>query len=226
MKKRHLTVEQFRNLPVMEDFARSPGDVDTTPPEGFLYQTGYLTLRPGITSHFSLDYPNTEVLNSMSRLLTYNLFGDKTNKYQDNLLAAIMYSDVTKFIKVLNVLLSSIPYDDFKKSAEDNNCDLKPQEWLYRSNIFSFMRGTGINVIAEMHTNKGRADIVVSYKGKTWVIEIKVAYEGQNVETKAKEALQQIIDNNYAEPFPGAICIGLAIDDEKRMITEHKSNCE
>jgi hypothetical protein len=224
MKKRNLTVEQFRNLPVMEDFARSPGDVDTTPPEGFLYQTGYLTLRSGDYNDLYFDYPNTEVLNSMSRLLTYNLFGDDTNKYQNDLRKALMHGDVTKFIKVLNVLLSSIPYDDYKKAAEDNTCDLQPQEWMYRSSIFAFLRGANINVIAEMHTNKGRSDIVIFHKGKTWVIEIKVAYEGQKAETKAKEAMQQIIDNNYAEPFDDAICIGLAIDDEKRMITEYKNN--
>jgi hypothetical protein len=71
----------------------------------------------------------------------------------------------------------------------------------YRSTIFAFLRGANIKVIAEMHTNKGRSDIVISHKDKTWVIEIKVAYKDQKAETKAKEALQQIIDNNYAEPF-------------------------
>ena len=68
-----LTVAQFRNLPVPESFARSPGDVDTTPPEGFLYQSGYQTLRERKTGKFLLDYPNTEVLNSMSRLLIQNI---------------------------------------------------------------------------------------------------------------------------------------------------------
>ena len=73
MKNRHLTVEQFRRLPISRDFAQSPGDVDTAPPEGFLYQSGYLTLREGTTNDLSLDYPNTEVLNSMSKLLTQNI---------------------------------------------------------------------------------------------------------------------------------------------------------
>jgi hypothetical protein len=76
------------------------------------------------------------------------------------------------------------------------------------------------SILAEMHTNKGRSDLVISHKDKIWVIEIKVAYENQKADAKAKEAMQQIIDNNYAEPFPGAICLGLGIDDEKRMITE------
>jgi hypothetical protein len=70
LKNRHLTVEQFRNLPISRGFAKSPGDLDSAPPESFLYQGGYLTLRPGSSNELSLDYSNTEVLNSMSQLLT------------------------------------------------------------------------------------------------------------------------------------------------------------
>lgn len=74
MKNKKLTVKQFRNLTVLSDFIQSPGDMDSTPPEGFLYQVGYLTIRPGISNNtLTLDYPNTEVLNSMSNLLTQNI---------------------------------------------------------------------------------------------------------------------------------------------------------
>ena len=72
MKNRNLTVEQFRNFPVSSDFVRNPGDMDTTPPEGFLYQSGYLTLRPDINGDLLLDYPNTEVLSAMSEMVTQN----------------------------------------------------------------------------------------------------------------------------------------------------------
>jgi len=73
LKDRHLTVEQFRNMPVSQAFAQSPGEMETTEPHGFLLQSGYLTLRPGISDELSLDYPNTEVLNSMSELLARNI---------------------------------------------------------------------------------------------------------------------------------------------------------
>ncbi|MDR2472761.1 MAG: AAA family ATPase, partial [Tannerella sp.] len=45
LKERNLTLEQFRRFPVSSNFLRTPGDLDTTPPEGFLYQAGYLTVR-------------------------------------------------------------------------------------------------------------------------------------------------------------------------------------
>ena len=122
------------------------------------------------------------------------------------------------------MLLSGIPYDDFnaaaKKSVKVNKYLYSANEWLYRSTIYAFLRGCGFVVHAEMHTNLGRPDLVISHKQKTWVIEIKVAYEGQNPKTKAKEAMKQIIENNYAIPYPGAVCIGLGIDDTKRVIAE------
>ena len=227
LKHRNLTVEQFRNYPISRDFAKSPGDGDTTSPEGFLYQCGYLTLRPGISDDLSLDYPNTEVLNSMSKLLSENILTDNTyHSFRNELLRGLMSADGDQVVAVLNRLLASIPYDDFSAAARssiaENNYGIKPQEWLYRSTILAFLRGCGVVVIAEMHTNLGRADLVVSHKGKTWVIELKVAYDGESPDEKAKEALKQIIDKNYAKPYPGAVCLALAIDDSLRQIANHE----
>ena len=227
LKNRNLTVEQFRNFPISADFAASPGDVDTAPPEGFLYQGGYLTLRQGKSDEFSLDYPNTEVLNSMSMLLAQNILKDKDGDFtycRSDLLEALMSIDYNMVVVVFNRLLASIPYDDFSKAAErsvyKNRYQFPAREWLYRSTILAFLRGCGVVVVAEMHTNLGRSDLVVSHKGKTWVIELKVAYTGESPAQKAEEALRQIIDKNYAAPYPDAVCIGLAIDDSLRQITE------
>ena len=54
------------------------------------------------------------------------------------------------------------------------------------------------------------------------MIEIKVAYEGKSPAKKAEEALKQIEDNNYATPYVHPVCVGLAIDDAVRQITDYK----
>jgi hypothetical protein len=36
---------------------------------------------------------------------------------------------------------------------------------------------------------------------------------------KAEEAYRQIIEKNYAKPYPEALCFGLGIDDGVRQIT-------
>jgi hypothetical protein len=222
MKNRHLTVEQFRNFPISNDFARSPGDMDSTPPEGFLYQGGYLTLRKGTSNALSLDYPNTEVLNSMSNLLTQNIFAENYNFAQNKLLIALNNRDTEKLVEVLNELLAGIPFEDFSSAAKQSislACSkMTVHEWLYRSTILAFMRGCGVDVSPEVHTNMGRSDLVIAYKGVAYVIEIKVAYEGQNPETKEKQALQQIETKNYAKPYPDAVSVVLVIDYKTRQI--------
>jgi hypothetical protein len=129
-------------------------------------------------------------------------------------------------IAALNRLLASIPYDDYRQEAEDNIIynayTFSPKEWFYRATILTFFRGCDIPVIAEMHTNKGRADLVLNYKGQIWIIEIKVAYEGESPAAKAEEAFRQIFEKNYNKPYPNAICVGLAIDDNARQITNFK----
>ena len=226
LKNRHLTVEQFRNMPISIEYARSPGDVDTALPHAFLYQCGYLTLRPGITDELSLDYPNTEVLNSMSRLFSQNIVSENSYTYfQNDLHIALMEKDAESLVEVFNRLLSSIPYDDYIGAARQVVFSKIPaQEWLYRSCILSFVRGCRVVVTPEAHSNLGRADLVVAHKGVTWVIEIKVAYEGENPKKKAEEALRQIKDNNYAKPYSNVVSIGLAIDDSVRQITNWKTD--
>ena len=230
MRGRNLTVEQFHNFPVSRNFIENPGDMDTTPPQGFLYQSGYLSLRPGITDDLSLDYPNTEVLNAMSELVTENILRYKDESYsqcRSDLLAGLVDKNKENVIDAFNCLLASIPYDDFTSAAKQNisynKYDMKPQEWLYRAAIYGFLQGCGVVVASEMHTNRGRADLVVSHKGKVWVIELKVAHEGESAEAKAKEAFTQIIEQNYAKPYPEAFCIGLAIDNSLRQITHSKA---
>jgi len=227
LKNKDLTVEQFRNIPVTRDFIRNPGELDSAPPEGFLYQNGFLTLREGNTSDFNLDYPNKEVLNTMSRLLSRKFL---QAKYDDLTTLVCIHLDnvnIKGLIKDFNMLLASIPYDDYSNALEQKveiqGFTFPVQEWLYRSSILAFLRGCGLVVQAEMHTNRGRADLVLKHKGQIWIIELKVAYKGENAVAKAEEAYNQIFEKNYDKPYQNPICLGLAIDDEKREITEYKT---
>ncbi|MDR1632586.1 MAG: ATP-binding protein [Dysgonamonadaceae bacterium] len=229
LKGKNFTVEQFHNYPVSRDFVRNPGEMDSAPPEGFLYQGGFLSLREGITADYALDYPNKEVLNAMSRLVSGNLLSRNNGDYSDcytDTINALYTLDCNMLIEALNRLLASIPYDDYKQEAKKNIIynayTFSPKEWFYRATILTFFRGCGITAIVEMHTNKGRADLVLNYKGQVWIIEIKVAYEGESPAAKAEEACRQIVEKNYNKPYPDAICVGLAIDDSARQITEYR----
>ncbi|MDR0733364.1 MAG: ATP-binding protein [Dysgonamonadaceae bacterium] len=229
LKNKNLTVEQFHNFPVSREFVLDPAEMDLAPPEDFLYQCGFLTLREGITDDFALDYPNKEVLNAMSRLVSGNLLsrnGCDYSRYSIDTINSLYTLNCGMLIATLNRLLASIPYDDYRQEAEDNIIynayTFSPKEWFYRATILTFFRGCGIAAVAEMHTNKGRADLVLNYKGQIWIIEIKVAYEGESPAAKAEEASRQIVEKHYNKPYPNAICVGLAIDDSVRQITEYR----
>jgi len=225
MKDRNLTVEQFRGLQVSKNFTRNPGEIETATPQSFLYQSGYLTLRDGISDDFSLDYPNAEVLDSMSQLVYNNIMrsngDDNFMDLRTPLLDALVDGNSDLLIKTINQLLASIPYDDYGKAAQQaiELSGIPAQEWLYRSTILAFLRGCGVLVFGELHSNKGRADLLVSHKGKAWIIEIKVAYNDDSVD-KAKEAMAQINEKQYADQFVTAKKVGIAIDDKLRQIKE------
>ena len=227
LKTRNLTVEQFRNFPVSKDFLDEPGDMDSTPPEGFLYQGGYLTIREGQINDYALDYPNTEVLNAMSTLLSQTILSNNVNSFgnlQNHLLSAFIKNNPELLITTLNNLLSSIPYDDFASAGQMNimvnDYPFQAQEWLYRSTILAFMRGCGVVTVAEMHTNLGRADFVISHRGNTYVIELKVAYQPKDIPAKLAEAIEQMKTKNYLAPYPNATGLAIVIDDTKRQITD------
>jgi hypothetical protein len=137
------------------------------------------------------------------------------------LLDALVDGNSELLIKTMNQLLASIPYDDYAKASflAIELSGIPAQEWLYRSTILAFLRGCGVLVFGELHSNKGRADLLVSHKGKAWIIEIKVAYNDDSAE-KAKEAMTQINNKQYADQFKTAQKVGFAIDDKLRQIKE------
>jgi len=226
LKNRNLTIEQFRRTPVDKDFILNPpGEIEVVPPESFLYQSGYLSLRKDKEDNsLYLDYPNTEVLNSMSQLLAQNILSAQNKSVFDLsrlLHKALSDKNAEDVVEVFNTLLASIPHNDFdgaaKQDIKQKGYEMTAQEWLCRSCLFSFLRGCGVVVSAEVQSNKGRADLVVLHKKNYFVIEIKM------LPSTAKQALQQIIDNNYAKPYPNAAIFGMVIDGEKRQITEFES---
>ncbi|MDR3001400.1 MAG: ATP-binding protein [Fibromonadaceae bacterium] len=223
LKDRNLTVEQFKEISVSEDFIFSPPkEIEAAAPESFLYQSGYLSLRPGTKDDYNLDYPNTEVLNSMSQLLARNILSFKNESdlhYNRDLRSALYDKNIEELVDVFNRLLASIPHNDFDGAAKQNikhrGYKMTAQEWLCRSCLLAFLRGSGVVVSGEVQTNKGRADLVIESKnGNYFVLELKMLPD------TAKQALQQIIDNGYAKPYPNAVVLGLAIDGEKRQIVE------
>ncbi|MDR3013541.1 MAG: ATP-binding protein [Chitinispirillales bacterium] len=225
MKERRLTVEQFRGMFVSRDFVRDPGEIETTPAEGFLYQAGYLTLREKVDRDYLLDYPNTEVLNSMSRLVASNMIRSGGGEFMDfrtPLIKALSSQNSEALVEIFNRLLAGIPYDDYVNAAKQAigfGGKITTQEWLYRSTILAFLRGCGVLTFGEMHSSLGRTDLLLIYNNIPWIIEIKIARDN-DCAVKAQEAMAQINGRQYDGPYANAKKLAIAIDEGKREIGE------
>ncbi|MDR1314743.1 MAG: AAA family ATPase, partial [Deltaproteobacteria bacterium] len=114
LRDKSLTVDQFPGQEMDYSDATQPGEIDATSPAGFLYQSGYLTLRAKKGGAYLLDYPNNEVRESISKLFLQNLNTDwgtigKSGRELSDQLAS---GDIVGMVRVFIKLLAGICYYD------------------------------------------------------------------------------------------------------------------
>jgi hypothetical protein len=221
LKDKELTIEQFRNLPVQRAFLTSPGEIESTPARGFLYQTGYLTLRK-VNNDYYLDYPNFEVLSAMSSYCIQNVINndDFADDLFKNARDAVAQQNPQALIKVINRVYAAIPYDDHR-FGNKNEEQHKHLEFLYRAPLLTFLLGAGIRAQAEVHNNLGRMDIVAQCEDKTVVIEVKYAADASKARKEAEEGMRQMRERQYGNAYTAPLLLTIAIDESKRQIGAH-----
>ena len=259
MKDKRLTVEQFSGLTISRDFAEQPGPLDETDAKGYLYQSGYLTLRPGPDQEgdrgaddgwgapsaasglgpplastaeepspatgefFTLDYPNWEVRSAMSKLVMRNILGgdDEAVVTGVRVREALGLGNVGALVEEFNNLLSRIDYVDYFKipdqlSPEDP--ESPPGEKQYRLLLLSLVLNAGLVPFTEVHGSHGRADMVVPFRGRHWVIELKLSGPGTKDETRAKDGMSQIIGTAYAEGLTDPVLVTMAVNKVDKRV--------
>jgi hypothetical protein len=140
LRNEALTVEQFRGFRISHDFAEAPGEIEATPAHGFLYQAGYLTLRKDADqeSPYWLDYPNFEVLSSLSKLFLDIVFKSdpESTKATHDLQNHLKDGDIEAIVNDFVILYLNFTYDDqvtarrlkyFYSIANDTQADITRQ---------------------------------------------------------------------------------------------------
>jgi hypothetical protein len=240
LKTIHLTVDQFIGNAITIDQLSSPSvSRKKIDPKVYLYQLGYLSLRPGDKKDiFTLDYPNTEVKLSMIRMLMENSFDDedRIEKLYSDLQDAAEKRDPVMLVKTFNRMLNAIPYGYRAKKSKPKyktpiEVDVplieikkkikKHDEAYYRDLLIALAFGAQLNPLAEVHTSMGRSDLILNSPNVTWVIEVKVKHleDSNKEETLALKALEQIIDKEYAASLHDPVILGLVANDVIRRIT-------
>ena len=175
--------------------------------ELFLYQTGYLTIKSYEEGVYHLGFPNAEVKQALYECvlpaLTMKQEAD-VQSLQAQLRQYLLYHDTVKAMKALKALIADVPYSNKKLASMD-------MEERYRLIISTILNAIGLKVEVEHMLATGRIDLLVHTSRYIYVIELKLQKNG------GKEAgIQQIINNQYLEPFRAdkRQVIGLAIELE------------
>ncbi len=163
-------------------------DIASSNPIPVIYQSGYLTIK-GYDPDFELyhlGFPNREVKQGFLKyLMPYyaNTVQGKSGFEISRFVRSLREGDIEGFMERLQSFLSACPYE------------LEPQqERHFQSVMFILTALCGYHVEIESHTNKGRMDMTVKTKDYIYIFEFKF-------NKSAEEALAQIIEKGYAEPF-------------------------
>lgn len=158
-----------------------------------LYQSGYLTIKgyDKFSKLYTLDLPNKEIKVGLFDSLLPNylegMFAQNGDVAIAQMSVLIRQDNMDGALQLLQTFLGTVPY------CNVTNYEGHYQQMLYI--IFSLLTGYVVDV--EVHTPKGRLDIVMLTHTRLYIIELKL-------NKNAQAALQQINLKNDAQRF--ALC--------------------
>ena len=194
---------------------------DAEDPLAMIYQSGYLTIKDfrralGMKTLYTLDYPNVEVKDGFVTLLANSYFSVRANTDSliQNISAMFYECRLDDLRDDLSSFFASIPY----------NANYQERVWSYESHyhytlylIFRLL--SCYTTLTEKANSRGRADIIVETADYIYIFEFKL-------DGTAAEALKQIDDKGYVEPYAAdsrkLFKIGVGFSSEKKNITEWK----
>ena len=187
LKKHHY---DLRRMAHEETTATVLNSIDSTSdnPIPVIYQSGYLTIK-GYDQRFGiyrLGFPNREVEEGFINFLLP--FYANTNAVESQF-------EIQKFVREVE----SGDYDSFFRRLQSFFADtpyelVRDLELHYQNVLFIVFKLVGFYVKAEYHTSAGRIDLLLQTDKFIYVMEFKL-------DGTAEEALLQINEKHYAQPF-------------------------
>ena len=208
--------EEYRHIEVSSDFADTH-EIEYSTPESFLYQSGYLTIEKCWGDTLTLDYPNEEVRKSLVRMYLEEIYHVKRYiTLGTQLWEALSNGNIAQAVELYNTAIAGVPYDDFPKR----------DEYWYRSLFIMLLKGAGIVSYAEVHTFRGRCDLLIQFKNLIIVLEFKFSEKSSQAEKMLVEGIQQMNTRDYSKSYVSerhrVITRILVADDEKRQMVSQE----
>lgn len=166
---------------------------DVEKPLPMIYQSGYLTVKDcNIRRNtFLLDFPNNEVRKGFVTMIANDYLKPKmsASNWTLDVVDALEAGNLEQFRKLLTSFLADIPYSMRRKETE------RERERYFHYTFYLLMRMVSTyTVYTEKQQSEGRVDCIVETPDYIYIFEFKL-------DGTAEEALQQIEDKGYAEPY-------------------------
>ncbi|MHA4807156.1 ATP-binding protein [Flavitalea flava] len=162
--------------------------MDTVP---LFFQTGYLTIKKRVGDNYLLEIPNNEVKLSLSNFLLSRLTDKpeyEVKNHVEGIRRGLEQEDLDGAIKYLGLLLAHLTYDSHL-----------PYEAHYHALLQLTLLLMGIPGQSEVHTDKGRTDLIIKLPGLVYITELKYAKNSELLESALDEGMNQIKDKRYYE---------------------------
>ncbi len=199
----------YADASVLADYS-----ADNPDPLPLFYQTGYLTIK-GYDKDFksyALGYPNDEVKYGFLKCLAPSYLHSENEPGALDIRSFVLdirNGNTNGIRERFSALFARLPY----------MTDEKPVEQNFQNVIYIVFILLGQYVYTEMHTARGRVDCIAETDDYIYIFEFKR-------DGSADEALSQIDDKGYAEPYAvdkrKVFKIGVNFDSKERTLNEWK----
>ena len=178
-------------------------DVGDISVDALLFQTGYLTItgkeQDGSDTYYQLSLPNEEVRVSLRSSFINHISGRGANarEQRSELMSLLVANDFEAFADRVRTLFAGMPYHWHIKAQ------LSRYEAWFSGLMFAFLQASGRDLRLEESTSRGRSDMVVLSGEQVFVLEFKMAKEGESTTNALERAMLQMRERDYAGKYRG-----------------------
>jgi hypothetical protein len=210
IKKQKYDITKLDNIILRENILEK-FDIEEIRIEALMFQTGYLTIKEVYQKEYGQEYklgfPNKEVKISFNEnILEFTIKEEIRYKLVDEIITILKKEEIKKLKEKLEILISNISYMYLKEEAS------------YVLAVFVLLYSSGLNVITEDNTPKGRIDLTIIVNNSiVYILEFKVI---QNSKEKGN-AIKQILEKEYYKKYLNydkVYIIGIELDKTKKQI--------
>ncbi len=210
IKQQKYDVTKLDNIILRENILEK-FDLEEIRIEALMFQTGYLTIKEVYQKEYGQEYklgfPNKEVKISFSEnILEFTIKEEVRYKLVDDIITILKKEELKKLKEKLEILISNISYMYLKEEAS------------YVLAVFVLLYSTGLNVITEDNTSKGRIDLTIIVNNSiVYILEFKVI---QNSKEKGN-SINQILQKEYYKKYLNydkVYILGIELDKTKKQI--------